>query len=221
MNQDVLAKQVIRLRRLDCCAVSDAMDRLGIEGVVSGLTQLSGEGRIAGRVITVKLGTAEPPPGPPVHLGSKAIEAGSALDVIVVEQRTGVDAGSWGGLLTLGAKLRGIAGVIADGLVRDLDEALAYGFSVFARGTTARTARGRVVEMGTGVSVEIGGQRVEPGDFVIADRSATIFIRAAEIERVLEAAEKIVAKEQAMAKALLDGTPISQVMGGAYEYMLK
>ncbi|WP_395067913.1 RraA family protein [Paraburkholderia silvatlantica] len=223
MNQDVslAAEQVVRLRRLDCCAVSDAMDRLGLEGGVSGLAQLSGDARIAGRVVTVKLGTGKPPPGPPVHLGCNAIEAAGALDVIVVEQRSGVEAGSWGGLLTLGAKVRGVSGVIADGLVRDIDEALAYGFPVFARGTTAKTARGRVVEKGTGVPVEIGAVHVEPGDYVIADRSATIFIRAADIERVLEAAEAIVAKEMAMAKALLDGMPISQVMGGAYEHMLK
>lgn len=151
---------------------------------------------------------------PPVHLGCNAIETAGAFDVIVVEQRSGVEAGSWGGLLTLGAKVRGVAGVIADGLVRDIDEALAYGFPVFARGTTAKTARGRVVEMGTGVSVQIGALHVEAGDYVIADRSATIFIRAADIERVLDAAEAIVVKELAMAKALLDGTPISQVMGG-------
>jgi 4-hydroxy-4-methyl-2-oxoglutarate aldolase len=62
---------------------------------------------------------------------------------------------------------------------------------------------------------------VMPGDYVLADRSAVIFIAAADITRVLEAAETIVAKEAAMAKALLAGTPPSQVMGGQYEHMLK
>ena len=38
-----------RLRRLDCCAVSDALDRLKLAGVVSGLLQRSAPGRIAGR----------------------------------------------------------------------------------------------------------------------------------------------------------------------------
>lgn len=64
MSQDasLAEEQVVRLRRLDCCAVSDAMDRLGLEGSVSGLAQLSGDARIAGRVVTVKLGTGEPRP---------------------------------------------------------------------------------------------------------------------------------------------------------------
>ena len=38
---------------------------------------------------------------------------------------------------------------------------------------------------------------------------------------VLETAEAIVAKEAAMAKAILSGTPIGQVMGGQYEHMLE
>jgi regulator of RNase E activity RraA len=56
---------------------------------------------------------------------------------------------------------------------------------------------------------------------VLADRSAVIFIAAEHIERVLEAAEAIVAREAAMARAILAGTPISAVMGGQYEHMLK
>jgi 4-hydroxy-4-methyl-2-oxoglutarate aldolase len=211
---------VHRLRRLDCCAISDAMDRLKLGSVVTGVPQASGDGRIAGRVVTVKLGLGEPPPGPPRHLGTTAIEAAGPDDVIVVEQRSGVEAGSWGGLLTLGAKMRGIPGVICDGPVRDIDEARTYGFSVFTKAFTARTARGRIVELGTNVPVAIHGVRVNPGDYVVADRSAIIFIAAADVANVIEAAEGIVAKEAAMAKALLEGTPISKVMGGNYEHML-
>ena len=40
--------------------------------------------------------------GPPRHLGTSAIELAQPGDVIVVEQRTGRDAGCWGGILTLG-----------------------------------------------------------------------------------------------------------------------
>jgi 4-hydroxy-4-methyl-2-oxoglutarate aldolase len=217
----VLRSQLQRLRRLDCCTVSDALDRLGLPGVVTGVPQQSGSTRIAGAAITVKLGTGEPPPGPARHLGATAVEAGGSDHVIVVEQTTGVDAGSWGGLLTLGAKLRGIAGVVADGPVRDIDEARGYDFPIFTRALTARTARGRIVEKGTNVPVTVWDLSVAPGDFVVADRSAVIFIQADTIDRVLDAAEGITARESAMAKALADGTPIGQVMGGNYEHMLK
>jgi regulator of RNase E activity RraA len=212
---------VQRLRRLDACAVSDALDKLGLPGVVTGLPQRSGHGRIAGRAVTMKVGPGTPPPGPPRHLGCSAIEAAGPDAVIVVEQRSGIEAGCWGGLLTLGAKVRGVAGVIADGPLRDVDEAVAYEFPIFSRSLTALTARGRVVELGTQVAVQVGSAEVMPGDYVLADQSAVIFIAERDIERVLDVAETIVAKEAAMAKAIAAGTPIGRVMGGNYEHMLR
>ena len=211
---------VARLCKLDCCALSDALDSLGLKGVVSGFPQQSGEGRIAGRVITVKLGTGAPPPGPPTHLCSTAIELGGPGKIIVVEQRTGIEAGSWGGLLTLGAKLRGIDGVIADGPVRDIDEARQHRFPVFTHSLTAFTARGRIVEKATNVMVTIGNVTVNPGDYVTADRSAVVFIEESVIDAVLTTAERIVAREAAIAKTLLSGVSIGLAMGADYEHML-
>ena len=217
---------VQRLRRLDACAVSDALDKLQLPGAVSGLPQRSGSGRIAGRAVTMKVGPGQPPPADRQDI-SAALPSSrpDPTHIIVVEQRSGLEAGCWGGLLTLGAKVRGVAGVVADGPLRDVDEAVACEFPVFSRTLTSRTARGRVVELGVQVPLTLGGAGeeviVEPGDYVLADRSAVIFIAAADIERVLDAAETIVAKEAAMAKAILSGTPIGQVMGGNYEHMLE
>ena len=212
--------RVERLSRLDCCAVSDAMDKLGLSGVVTGLPPLAAMRRIAGRVVTLKLDLGTPPPGPVRHLGTMAVEVAQPGDVIVVEQRSGVDAGSWGGILTQGAKVRGVAGVIADGPVRDIDEAKALDFPVYARACTARTARGRIVEMGTNVPVRIGEIDVTPGDFVIADGSAVVFIPAGEIARVLEAAQYIADREAAMAEAIRAGRPVTEVMGANYAHLL-
>jgi len=138
-----------------------------------------------------------------------------------VEQRTGLDAGSWGGILSLGAKVRQVAGVIAEGPVRDIDEARSLDFPVYGRSATARTARGRVAEAETNGPVTIADVRVEPGDYVIADASGVVFIPAAQIDRLLDAAEMIAGREAAMARALLAGRPISQVMGADYEHMLR
>ncbi|NJD87135.1 MAG: RraA family protein [Betaproteobacteria bacterium] len=212
--------RVERLSRLDACAVSDAMDKLGLAGVVTGLPPLSVARRIAGRVVTVKLDAGTAPPGPTRHLGTTAVAAAGPGEVIVVEQRSGIDAGSWGGILTQGARVRGVAGVIADGPVRDIDEAKALDFPVYARSCTARTARGRVVERGTNVPVRIGEIEVTPGDFVIADGSAVVFIPGGEIDRVLEAAQYIADREAAMAEAIRAGQPITEVMGASYEHLL-
>jgi 4-hydroxy-4-methyl-2-oxoglutarate aldolase len=212
-----------RLARLDACAVSDALDKLGLAGAATGIHRMSTDRRISGRVVTVKLERNDDAGRPAAsrHLGTTAVEASQPGDVIVVEQRTGIDAAGWGGVLSLGASLKGIAGVIIDGPTRDVDEARAHGFAVFARDHTARTARGRIVETGTNVPVTVGEIPVVPGDFVVADGSAVVFVRAQDIERVLDAAEAIAARETAMADSLRAGTPITQVMGKNYETMLK
>ncbi|VVE78512.1 RraA family protein [Pandoraea sputorum] len=211
------ADAVSRLRKLDACAVSDALDKLGLPSTVCHLPQRSGARRIAGRAVTVKLvAAADAPPttGAPRHLGTTAVMQAGSDDIIVVEQRTGLDAGSWGGILSLAAVQRGVAGVVADGPVRD------YDLPVFCRALTARTARARVAEAGTNVPICVDGVDVHPGDYVIADNSAVVFVTASEIERVLAAAEQIAAREAAMAKALLAGQPVTDVMGANYEHML-
>jgi len=213
-----------RLARLDCCAVSDALDRLGLPGAVSGIVPLSAIGRVAGTVHTVRLVAKDavaPAAGPPRHLGTTAIEAASPGEIIVVEQRSGLDAAGWGGILSLGAKKRDLAGVIVDGPARDIDEARMLGFPVYARTATARTARNRIVEAETDGPVTIGNVTVRRGDYAIADSSGVAFIAAADAERVIAAAEQIAAREVAMARALEAGGKITEVMGADYEHMLK
>jgi len=211
---------VLRLSRLDSCAVSDALDKLGLPGSVTGIQRLSTDRRIAGRVLTVTLALAGGRPGAPRHLCTAAIEAATPGDILVVEQRTGVDAASWGGNLSLGAQVRGVAGVIVEGPVRDLDDSRRLDFPVFARSATARTARGRIVEVATNETITVGDVSVSPGDYVVADASAVVFIARNEVLRVVETAETIMQREEAMAAAIRNGRPISQVMGANYERML-
>lgn len=211
-----------RLARLDACAVSDALDQLGLPSSVTGIAALSLRRRISGRVTTVKLAAGKPPSHAPArHLCTHAIDSTEAGDVIVVEQRTGVECAGWGGILSNAARGRGIAGVIVEGLARDIDEAAEVGFPVYARGGTARTARGRIHEVATGAAVQVGDVTVSQGDFVVADSSGAAFIPAGEAERVIAAAENIALKEAAMTKAVQRGKPVSEVMGAGYEHLLE
>ena len=214
------AELVARLARLDSCAVSDARDQLGLaDAVVIGLSNLSGNSRIAGRVITVQLGPALPTTSPR-HLCTAATEAAEPGDVIVVALSGRVDCAGWGGNLSRAAQVRGAAGTIVDGAVRDVDEASDIGYPVFATGATPKTARGRTQEHGWGVVVDIAGVSVTHGDYVIADRSGVVFVATADIDRVLAVAEMVAAKEVLMAEAIAAGTPVGEVMGASYERML-
>jgi len=212
-----------RLRALDSCAVSDALDKLGLGGAVSALRQLSSPRRIAGRVMTCRLVATPAVPGNASaarHLGTAAIERAEVGDVIVVEQRTGLDAAGWGGILSLAAKLRSIARVVCDGPVRDVDEAREHDFPIYARSATPRTARGRIAEAATGEPIHIVEIEVRAGDYVIADASGVVFVPSSEVERALDTAEAIARRESAMARALKAGKAVSQVMGADYEHML-
>ncbi len=210
-----------RLARLDACGVSDACDGLGVAPSVSGIARYATGARLAGRVITVKLGGTKPEGGTTRHLCTAAIDAARPGDIIVVEQRTGMDAGSWGGVLSNAAQVKGVQGVICEGPARDIDESRALGFPVFARGMTARTARGRVYEVDWNCAITVGDVTVNPGDLVIADASGVVFLPQKRAAAIIEAAERITQRERLMADEARKGTPASQVMGRNYETLLE
>lgn len=211
-----------RLAALDVCSVSDAMDALGLDGAVVGLVPLWEGARLVGRAVTIRLEEGPPPlDAKVVHLGAAAIEASSPGDVIIVDNAGRTDMGGWGGLLTLAASMRGIAGVVVDGAGRDVDEARELRFPTFARSSVQRTARGRVHEAATGQPVELAGVPVSPGDIVMADGSGVVCMPAGRAADVVDKAEDIRDREKDMQRALTAGTPVSRVLGGDYERMLE
>ena len=212
---------VARLEKLDACAVSDALDSLQLAGAHSGIPRRSTNQRIAGTVQTVKLHNEEPGGGSKRHLGTAAIESADALTVIVVEQRTGIDCAGWGGVLANAAKAKGVRGVIMEGPARDIDEYEEIGFPVFSRFTTPHTARGRVWEQSFGEPIKVGNATVSAGDYVIADGSGVVFLAADQAEEIISIAEKVAEKERFMTQDVLNGKPVSEVMGTNYEDMLK
>ncbi len=201
--------------------MSDALDAAGWGGATTGLGPAWEGARCVGRAVTVKLALGTPPPGKPrIHLGVRAIERAGACDVIVVDNAGRTEVGGWGGLLSLAAATKHVAGVVLDGACRDIDEARELRFPVFARGGTPRTARGRIHEESCGEPVELCGVPVRTGDLVIADGSGVVVIAFEHAEEVIGAAEAIAEREAGMASRLRSGEAPSAVMGGAYEAMI-
>jgi regulator of RNase E activity RraA len=201
-----------RLRQLDTCAVSDALDTLGLPGATVGLRPLwAVPAPVAGHARTVLAGPRQDG-RPAQHIAAAAIEAAGDDDVLVIANQGRVDVSSWGGILTQAAGRRGIGGVVVDGACRDIAESEEAGFPVFGRAVVPVSARGRIVQLAMEEPVEVAGVTVHPGDLVLADRNGVVFVPAAEADRVLGLAERIVARETAMAEAVRAGRPVTDVM---------
>lgn len=209
-----------RLRRLDTCAVSDALDRAGLPGAALDLHAQSNARRIAGQAVTVELVPDEGTPGPR-HLCTAAVDASGPGKVIVVAHAGRTAMAGWGGILSRGASRNNVEGVIIDGACRDLDESREFGLTVYARTAVPLTARGRVVERSWNEPVTVAGVAVKPGDLVIADASGVVFIPAAQASEIIEVAEKIAAREKLMMAAVDCGQSMETVMNGDYETMLR
>jgi regulator of RNase E activity RraA len=209
-----------RLARLDSCVASDALDKLGLTGVVPGLTRLSTDRKLAGSVLTVKLERADGRMAER-HLCTAAIEAAGPGNIIVVEHHSRTDCAGWGGILSKAALVRGISGVIVDGLCRDIDESRELEFPVFARGVIPATARGRIIETGFNCPITVGSVAVRPGDWVIADGSGVVFLAPENAEAIVAQAEQLMAREAALVKDIEAGVPVSKVMSRTYEHMTK
>jgi regulator of RNase E activity RraA len=110
-----------------------------------------------------------------------------------------------GELSVVALRARGCAGAVIDGGCRDIEEILGQEFPVFCRYTTPADAvpRWRIEHWNTPVT--IGSVRVEPGDYVVADRDGIVVIPAAMLDEVLERAEDVVATENEIRNAVREG----------------
>jgi len=210
-----------RLAKLDTCAVSDALDTLGLKGATWGVRPLWQCSRIVGRAVTMKI----KPAGlqrPTQHLGTAPIEAAKPGDIIVIDNGGKLEFSCWGGLLALSAKLKGLSGVVIDGASRDIDEARDLEFPVYARGAVPMTARGRIIQDSYNQEIQFAGVQCHPGDLVIADGSGVVIIAKEKEQEVVAAAEAIYQKEQEMADGIRKGySGLEMLEKLGYEQMLK
>jgi 4-hydroxy-4-methyl-2-oxoglutarate aldolase len=209
-----------RLSKLDTCAVSDALDSLGLKGATWGIGPLWQCPRIVGRAVTMKI----KPAGlqqPTQHLGTAPIEVANPGDIIVIDNGGQLQFSCWGGLLALSAKLKGVSGVVIDGACRDIDEARELSFPVYARGVVPMTARGRIMQESFNQEIQFGGVQCHPGDLVIADGSGVVIIPKQKEEEVIGAGEGIYQKEQEMAAGIRKGySGLEMLEKLGYEQML-
>jgi regulator of RNase E activity RraA len=204
---------VARLGRLYTATLSNALEDLGQDGVILGLAPVAPGMRLAGRAVSVlqMTGAAGDFPGSDFRVGAM-IDAAGPGDVVVVANN-GCAVSSWGGTATFAAKLKGIAGLVVDGGVRDREEMVEHGFPVFARHLVPTTGRSRIRVVEIGGTVTIAGQKVATGDVIVADGTGIVCIPQGKAERVLEIAERLAADDAQAMEEIAAGLTFSEAMG--------
>jgi 4-hydroxy-4-methyl-2-oxoglutarate aldolase len=124
---------------------------------------------VAGRALTVWT-----PPGE--HLSVRyALEQAREGDVIVVDCKGSLATALWGSRFSRIALERGIAGLVVDGAVRDLDEMEELGFPVFGVGVVPMKP-GREVAGEIGVPIECAGRTIATGDAIYGDGDGVVAV---------------------------------------------
>ena len=137
--------------------------------------------------------------------------AGRAGDVGCVGAG-GEECSTWGGIASLAAKLKGVAGLVVDGAVRDLEEMIEFEFPVFSRHMTPTTGRLRLKIEAINVGVVIDGVAVAPGDIIAADGTGAVCLPGGRAEEITTLAEKLARDDAGAVEDLRAGLSFTQAM---------
>jgi len=142
----------------------------------------------------------------------RAVEMAGHGDVLVIDGGSGRDTALIGDILVYAARLRGVAGIVLQGLVRDSAALAAQGLPVFSSGATAR---GPVKETigALQVPIQCGGVLVRPGDLVAGDDDGVVVVPREEVSAVVERIRLIHEREEQVKKALAAGQTTVDILG--------
>jgi 4-hydroxy-4-methyl-2-oxoglutarate aldolase len=136
-------------------------------------------------------------------------EPGSILVYVMQE---GLEIAAMGNLMGTTAKVRGLAGAVIDGAVRDTAELKRLGFPVWSRRVSPATSVGRMISVDKQVPVLCAGVMVRPGDYLVGDPDGVVVVPADAAEKVVALLKQyddkeskmlpIIEREKSMLKAL-------------------
>lgn len=170
-----------------------------VDPAIHPLRPFAGSRRLLGPAVTAE---CEPADYGAVHHAIAVAEPGA---VIVVAADGRMDAAMIGELLSGAARLKGLAGVVVDGAVRDTGTLTAWpDFPVFGRGRTPR-GPSSMQKGAVNAPVTFGGVRVAPGDLVLGDDDGLVVVPHGEAADRLPAALAMVRAEEAWAARLERG----------------
>jgi 4-hydroxy-4-methyl-2-oxoglutarate aldolase len=184
------------LARLGSATVYEAAGREGLVDLP--LRQLVPGSRVAGRARPVMCGQDD---NLMVHAAVAHARPG---DVLVLTMPEPAPVALVGDLLATQAKVRGVAGLLVDGAVRDLDELVELALPIWARWVRVRGAA-KDVPGTIDEPIVVGGARIASGDAVVLDADGAAVVAAERIDEVLEASLAREERERHKRERLLAG----------------
>lgn len=173
------------LRRVSTATLTTQMFKRGFRNVfmqgVAALGEL-GEGNLVGPAFTLRNIPAREDLDAleafldPEHPQRKAIEIAPPGSVLVQDCRGDKSVASCGSILTTRLKVRGVAGMVSDGSVRDSGVIAALGFPVFCAGASAPTNLIKHHSIDFNLPIACGGVAVYPGDVIVGDVDGVVVI---------------------------------------------
>lgn len=181
--------------------VTDAMHR---KGAMTRIVSICGRVKLIGRAVTVQTFAGDW--AKPVE----AIDRAGKGDVIVINNDGGEHVAPWGELATLSCLKKGVAGVVIDGAVRDVDDIRAMQYPLFAKAVVPNA--GEPKGMGE-INTEIlcCGQWVRPGDWIIGDESGVVVIPAERAYEIARRALEIRKNEERIREEISRGSTLAKV----------
>lgn len=190
-----------RAAAVGCAALVDAMGRIHQHRAhLPALSSPAPERVLFGPAVTIAfLPTRDDLPGAERGFGAlfhDAVADAPGGAVLVLSSGGYPQTSHAGGTKLSRVAVHGLAGVLADGRLRDFDELAGQGYAVWCRGEAVRWGGDEVMPYAAGIAVEVAGVTVVPGDYVYADATGGVVIPAASLDRVLDEAETVAADDR-------------------------
>ncbi len=188
-------------RKVSTCNICDAMHN---RGAMHNIYPILKGYHMVGRALTVKTMDGD---------WAKVIEAIDVAEkgeVIVVQAGEGKQA-VWGELATLSAYMKGLAGVVIDGAVRDVHIIEKIGFPVFAKKIVAEAGEPKGYG-DIGCEIICGGQYVKKGDWIIGDDNGVVVVPKEEAQEVANRAINVMERENRIREEIRRGSSLGKVL---------
>jgi 4-hydroxy-4-methyl-2-oxoglutarate aldolase len=201
--------------RLFTAVLSDCLDQVGFnrQALPSRIRPLDDAGVMVGRARTAAFMEvyAHTPGENPYALEIALIDSLQPGEIPVFSCSNPDRIAPWGELLSTAAKVRGAAGALMDGCVRDTKAIRAMAFPVFHGGIAPLDTKGRGKIMAVDVPIECAGVSVRPGDLIFGDSDGVVVIPQQVEAEVLRLAFAKVAGERNSLRDLQAGHPLGEV----------